>query len=367
MRRFSLIVALTALAAFILTAGSTAARKSGGAPPHLVAVSAANGSIHATWQVPAGEKMEEFLYDSSSKPAPPASPGDNNACDPESWCWPGNGTPLYCYYPVYHDRTGDCVGHFDLGDKQASFDTDPLTVGKTYYVQVSSMDACVAVSTPCDWPYEYYSNIVPVTIKVTKSKTGGGGGTSGSGGSSLRRIEVERQGERHRARLVHEDGHGHSCGRLHRADEEHRARRRRRRSERRIAHPHHDSERAARPRSQQPGRVRRRQPGADVASTKGRGVLPGDDRPSHPQPARRPLHRDVGVLQRRRGHLRRPRRGHDRRHLPRRRCRRDRSGLVMQRGSNRNGTPLQSGQQVTVHGTTFSTPKRFVPTRYFWK
>ena len=41
--------------------------------------------------------------------------------------------------------------------------------------------------------------------------------------------------------------------------------------------------------------------------------------------------------------------------------------LVMQRGSAMKGTPLWSGQQVTVHGGTFSTPKRFVPTRFFWK
>jgi len=191
MRRLILTVAATALTAAALAAASStavprlpAAHASGGAPPQLTAVSTADGSIHATWKVPANEKMEEFLYDPSSRQTPPGTFDSNGACQPmDSWCWQGNGTPLYCYYPLYHDRTGDCAGHFDLGDKQASLDTDPLPVGHTYYVQVSAMDQCVGESSPCDWPYEYYSNVVKVTI--TKSKSGGKGGSgSGASGSS---------------------------------------------------------------------------------------------------------------------------------------------------------------------------------------
>ncbi len=367
MRRFSLIVALAALTAVVITAGSTAARRSGGVPPHLVAVSAADGSIHATWQVPAGEKMEEFLYDTSSKPAPLASPGGNNACDPESWCWPGNGTPLYCYYPVYHDRTGDCAGHFDVGDHQASFDSSPLTAGKTYYVQVSSMDACVAVSTPCDWPYEYYSNIVPVTIKVTKSKTGGGGGSSGSGGknsggssSAGKASGTARVSFTKTVTITRADGSTVQtkstvlvAGDVVRTLG----------SPARVTIPNGqlvlDRNSQVEYAGDKPAPTWQVRSGeAYYQGTTGRHIRNLLDGPftetlvccnAGAVISVGPGGDTIGVVS--------PGVGADA------------TGpvLVMQRGSNGNGTPLRSGQQVTVHGATFSTPKRFVPTRYFWK
>ena len=189
MRRLTLVLTLAALTVFALTAIATPARsaaRSGGTPPHLTAVSTADGAIHATWTVPQGEMMEEFLYDPSGATAPTAGLGSDNSCPADSWCWPGNGVPLYCYFPLYHDRTGDCAGHDDLGNTQESFDTDPLTVGQTYYVQVSSMDQCVGESGPCPWPNEYYSNVVPVKITKSSKPGGGSGGTSGGARATAR-------------------------------------------------------------------------------------------------------------------------------------------------------------------------------------
>ena len=44
--------------------------------------------------------------------------------------------------------------------------------------------------------------------------------------------------------------------------------------------------------------------------------------------------------------------------------------LVMAKGSSTVGTPLAVGEEITVRGTTaaaFPRPRRFVPTRFFWK
>ena len=41
--------------------------------------------------------------------------------------------------------------------------------------------------------------------------------------------------------------------------------------------------------------------------------------------------------------------------------------MLAKGGKGNTGTPPPAGEQVTVRGTSFSTPKRFVPTRQFWK
>jgi len=364
MRRLTLVLALAALAAFALTAFTTAsparsAYRSGGAPPHLTAVSTADGAIHATWTVPQGEMMEEFLYDPSGTTAPTAGLGSDNSCALDSWCWPGNGVPLYCYFPLYHDRTGDCVGHEDIGNTQESLDTDPLTVGKTYYVQVSSMDQCVGESAPCPWPYEYYSNVVPV--KITKSsKPGGSSGGSAGSGSGGHASGTARVSFAKTVTVTRADGATVQVkstvllpGDVVRSFG----------SPTHIAIP---NGRLVLDRSSQieyagsnPTQTWQVKSGeAYYQGTTGRhirnllngaftetmvccnagavvSVGPGGDTIAVVSPG-------VGA---------------------------DPAGpvLVMQRGSARNGTPLRPGQQVTVHGATFSTPKRFVPTRFFWR
>ena len=178
-------------------APSQAAPTSGGSPPVLSVTVNADGSLHATWAVPAGEKMEEFLYDDPADyggrladvgtPIAPTYAGGSPGCARDTWCWPEQGVPLYCYFPVYQpDVAGDCPGHFDLGDTEDSYDTEPLQVGATYYVQVTSMDTCDA---GCAYPDEYWSNVVTIVDNPPAKRGGGttttgkttttGGGTSG--------------------------------------------------------------------------------------------------------------------------------------------------------------------------------------------
>ncbi|HYA45215.1 MAG TPA: hypothetical protein VED59_06390 [Acidimicrobiales bacterium] len=149
-----------------------------------------DGSLHATWTMAADQDAYEFLYDTSSAtngrltPAGTLSTDEDGVpiCLPDgSWCWPANGDPLYCYYVLYNSRTGDCPGHFDLGDADTSYDTDPLQVGETYYVQVFVANHCFTEDT-CqapgeNWdPYYYWSNVVqivdnPPTTTTTSSTT----------------------------------------------------------------------------------------------------------------------------------------------------------------------------------------------------
>lgn len=188
-------------AAVLLTAAgsaapSQAALTTGGSPPVLTVTVNADGSLHATWKVPAGEHMMEFLYDDASgsggaltpvaAATPPTYAGGNPGCAYDTWCWPEQGIPLYCYAVLYHDRTGDCPGHSDLGNAQNSFDTAPLRVGETYYVQVTSMDACVADGGPCPYPYEYWSNVVKIVDKPPAKSAGGGGASGGKTGTTAK-------------------------------------------------------------------------------------------------------------------------------------------------------------------------------------
>jgi len=189
MRRSILIAASAALAVAALSVAAgprpvAAARAAG--PPQLHAVARPDGTVHATWTVPPGTKMEEFLYDTSDHLANIgrfANPGDAG-CGLDNWCWPERGTPLYCYFVLYHDRTGDCPGHADLGDKQTSIDIGPLKKG-TYYLQVTSMDQCVGETGPCPSPDEYWSNVFTISVNPTKGGGGSSGGSSSGGAGSI--------------------------------------------------------------------------------------------------------------------------------------------------------------------------------------
>ncbi|HVS84147.1 MAG TPA: hypothetical protein VHD91_00785 [Gaiellaceae bacterium] len=194
MKTLALTLALT-VAALATTASAGSARSAGSTPPVLTVTSNADGSLHATWTMPAGEVGMEFLYDSSAgsggKLEQIGHLGTNEdgytVClpsDREHWCYPERGDPLYCYDVLYHYGDGDCPGHQDIGDTQTSLDTEPLTNGATYWVQVVTWDTCNGSPTNCPYPQEWWSNLVQVTAKVTPSSGGGSKGSGGSGAST---------------------------------------------------------------------------------------------------------------------------------------------------------------------------------------
>jgi len=151
-------------------------------PPSLSVTVNPDGSLHATWTMASDQISEEFLYDTPSATAGRLVPvgtwqaqsdgsGDvQQWCEPTgSWCYPDQGDPFYCYAALYQNETGDCPGHFDLGDTETSYDTDPLQSGETYFVQVLVANECLGQGNCPDVagngiPYnpEYYSNVVQI-------------------------------------------------------------------------------------------------------------------------------------------------------------------------------------------------------------
>ena len=175
-------VRLAVLLVSVLAVSAAGAARTGSQAPVLKVTSNADGSLHATWTMPAGEVGMEFLFDAAT------SAGGNGGkledvgtlhtneygyqvCDLDHWCYPGRGVPLYCYDVLYHYKIGaaDCPGHQDIGDTQTSLDTQPLTNGATYWVQVTTMDTCNGSPVNCPSPSEWWSNLVEVVAKVTKS------------------------------------------------------------------------------------------------------------------------------------------------------------------------------------------------------
>jgi len=132
-----------------------------------------DGSLHATWTKDASQDSYELIADSdqtasSGRLTATASPlrcsdGTLQCCPTDTWCWTDRGTPLYCYAVLYHDVTGDCPVHTDLGDPAVSEDTRPLQTGATYYVQVLVEDHCFTTLTcGSQYPTAYWSNVVKI-------------------------------------------------------------------------------------------------------------------------------------------------------------------------------------------------------------
>ena len=221
--RLLILAAATGVFAAVLAVSAgpqrvAAARAAG--PPQLAVTVKSDGSLHATWTLPSGTKGEEFLWDTSDRMTPVGTftdPSNPSSCGMDSWCWPARGVPLYCYAVLYHDQTGDCVGHEDIGDTQTEIDTDPLAKG-TYYVQVTSMDSCAGEEgVSCSYPEEYWSNVVAVTVNPSKSSGGSSGGNSAgnsagnsggnSGGSSGGKTRgTARVSFTHTVTVTHADG-----------------------------------------------------------------------------------------------------------------------------------------------------------------
>ena len=139
--------------------------------PNLTVTVNPDGSLHATWNMQ-GQIGEEFLYDTpqgtDGRLAPTSSfvdcgNGEVACCPNNTWCWTTQGVPLYCYWVLYENRTGDCPGHSDLADAQTTFDTYPLQVGDTYFVQVLVADSCFGADT-CSGGGQplYWSNVVQI-------------------------------------------------------------------------------------------------------------------------------------------------------------------------------------------------------------
>ncbi len=167
---------LLAAAAFLSMLGASLALAVPSAfadtPPNLSVTVNPDGSLSASWVMASDQVSMEFLYDTTSgsdgKLTPTATPtcqdGYCGGCPQDTWCWPDQGVPLYCYHVLYNDRAGDCAGHFDLGDSDTSYETDSLQVGATYYVQVLVDNQCLEQETNCPdgLPPDYWSNVVQV-------------------------------------------------------------------------------------------------------------------------------------------------------------------------------------------------------------
>jgi len=153
--------------------------------PNLSVTVNPDGSLHATWNMQ-GQIGLEFLYDTPQATDGRLTPtssfvdcgnGEVACCPNDTWCWASQGVPLYCYYVLYQDRTGDCPGHSDLADAQTIYDTDPLQVGDTYFVQVLVADSCFGSDTRCPMTQPlYWSNVVqifdnPPTASTTTTTT----------------------------------------------------------------------------------------------------------------------------------------------------------------------------------------------------
>ena len=182
---FGAAVAALALLAVVIPAGQAA--RTGGAPS-LTAVAQPDGTVHATWTLPAGTIGEELIYDQTGAQADTGTlaAGAYGCGSVDTWCWPARGVPLKCYFLHSHGDGAPCPGDIDIGNTQTTLDTDPLTVGQTYYFQILSMDACVGETSPCPAPWQYWSNLVAVKIVKTASAP-----STGSGGSSEARSEVQ--------------------------------------------------------------------------------------------------------------------------------------------------------------------------------
>ena len=139
--------------------------------PHLSVTVNPDGSLHATWNMQ-GQIGEEFLYDTpqatdgrltSTSPLLKCSDGTMGCCPNDTWCSASQGVPLYCYWVLYENRTGDCPGHSDLADAQTTYDTDPLQVGDTYFVQVLVADSCFGDDTCANGAQPlYWSNVFQI-------------------------------------------------------------------------------------------------------------------------------------------------------------------------------------------------------------
>ena len=186
--RFRLLTVATLLAmvaATLSTLSLSVSPASADVVPNLTVTVNPDGSLHATWNM-AGQDAMEFLYDTTQATdgrLTPTSPlvecgnGTMGCCPPNSWCWTSQGVPLYCYWVLYENRTGDCPGHSDLADAQTTYDTDPLQVGDTYFVQVVVADSCLVDETNCPMTQPlYWSNVVqivdnPPTASTTTTTT----------------------------------------------------------------------------------------------------------------------------------------------------------------------------------------------------
>ena len=152
-------------------------------PPVLSVSVNPDGSLHATWTMASDQVAYEFLYDTATGSGGKLTPtealqqcsdGTMNCCQPDTWCYAAQGVPLYCYYVLYNDRTGDCPGHFDLADSDTSYDTGPLTAGSTYYVQVLVYNECFSAGNCTSENfnlYAYWSNVVQLTDNPPASTT----------------------------------------------------------------------------------------------------------------------------------------------------------------------------------------------------
>ncbi len=172
--RFRLLTAATLLAMVAATLSALSLSvppASADVVPNLTVTVNPDGSLHATWNMQ-GQIGEEFLYDTTqatdgrlavTSPLVECSDGTTDCCPGDDWCWTSQGVPLYCYWVLYENRTGDCPGHSDLADAQTTFDTDPLQVGDTYFVQVMVADSCFGADTRCPMTQPlYWSNVVQI-------------------------------------------------------------------------------------------------------------------------------------------------------------------------------------------------------------
>ena len=117
---------LLAIATFVAMVAATLSTLSLSVPPasadvvpNLSVTVNPDGSLHATWNMQ-GQIGLEFLYDTPQATDGRLTPtssfvdcgnGEVACCPNDTWCWASQGVPLYCYYVLYQDRTGDCPGH----------------------------------------------------------------------------------------------------------------------------------------------------------------------------------------------------------------------------------------------------------------
>jgi hypothetical protein len=169
---------LLAIATFLALVAATLSALSLSVPPasadvvpNLTVTVNPDGSLHAAWNM-SGQVAEEFLYDTpqatdghlaETTSLVDCGNGEVACCPHDSWCWASQGVPLYCYWVLYQDQTGDCAGHSDLADAATTYDTYPLQLGETYFVQVLVADSCFSDDTSCHGAQPlYWSNVVHI-------------------------------------------------------------------------------------------------------------------------------------------------------------------------------------------------------------
>lgn len=155
----------------------------------------ADGSLLATWSKAANENSIELVLDdnnhSSGQLTSVASLNSSGGCPRDQWCWPDQGTPLYCYDVLHVENTGSCAGIQDLGDSQTSETTGRLTIGATYWVQVLVKDNCVNVGNCAPGQIAAWSNLVKIDDKPTSK--GGGSSAGGTAGSTSANVSGNAQ------------------------------------------------------------------------------------------------------------------------------------------------------------------------------